>query len=777
MFGATGAAVTGLLLSLLTAAPAPAQETVDHASCRPDGLYATPGVDTPYCTVYDEEGREDLGANHQRRVIGYFTGWRTGEDGRDPYLAPDIPWEHITHINYAFAHVGEDNRISVGPDTPQNPATGMTWPDVPGAEPDTSLPYRGHFNLLTAHKERHPHVKTLISVGGWAETGGYFGSDGERVASGGFYTMATNADGSVNHAGIATFAESAVEFLREYGFDGLDIDYEYATSMRDAGNPLDQWVANPRRAGLNKGYEELMRELRERLDRAGARDGRHYLLTVAAPSSGYLLRGMETHGISRYLDYVNIMSYDLHGAWNEHVGPNAALFDDGRDGELAAAGVYTTAQYGGIGYLNTDWAYHYFRASMPPGRINIGLPYYTRGWKNVTGGTNGLWGTARTTTCPAGSGLTTCGDGASGIDNLWHDLDTAGVESPAGSNPMWHAKNLEAGIVGDYVEQYGFPTDLELTGDYRRHWDDTLTAPWLWNADKRVFLSTEDEQSVAAKADYVVDRGIGGTMVWELAGDYEWDEAKGRYGPGHTLTRTMHERFRDAPPYGATRATIDMPTETLDIDVALTDFPLGDNNYPISPKLRITNNSDLTLPGGTEFRFDLGTSAPGTARDQSGFGTALVRSDHTRSNNIGGLDGPYHRMSLKLPGWQSLEPGGTVTLDFVYHLPVSTPSNWTVTVDGTTRGLAGDLTRGTVPAGEGGGSPGGGSEGGDQGTNDGSTGGNGECSAPSWRADAVHTGGDVVSWNGRLWRAQWWTTGEEPGTTGQWGVWVDLGPC
>ncbi len=116
------------------------------------------------------------------------------------------------------------------------------------------------------------------------------------------------------------------------------------------------------------------------------------MLTIAAPSSGYLLRGMETFDVTKYLDYVNIMSYDLHGAWNEHVGHNAALFDTGKDSELAMWDVYNTAQYGGIGYLNTDWAYHYFRGSMPAGRINIGVPYYTRGWQGVNGGENGAMG-------------------------------------------------------------------------------------------------------------------------------------------------------------------------------------------------------------------------------------------------------------------------------------------------------------------------------------------------------------------------------------------------
>nr|WP_206326087.1 chitinase C-terminal domain-containing protein [Streptomyces sp. N502] len=759
-------AVAGLVLAGL---PATVSHAADQESCRPDGLYRTPGVDVPYCSVYDSAGREKMGADHQRRVIGYFTGWRTGKDGTPAYLASDIPWDKVTHINYAFAHVDGGNQLSVGTDGPTNPATGMTWPGVTGADMDPALPYKGHFNLLNKFKKQHPDVKTLVSVGGWAETGGYFDDSGTRVNSGGFYSMATNADGSVNQTGIDTFADSAVEFIRKYGFNGVDIDYEYPTTMKDAGNPLDWSISNARRAGLVKGYAALMKTLREKLDRAGAADGRHYLLTVAAPSSGYLLRGMETFQVQKYLDYVNIMSYDLHGAWNEYVGPNASLFDDGKDAELAAAGVYSTSQYGGIGYLNTDWAYHYFRGSMPAGRINIGLPYYTRGFKNVTGGTDGLWGRAPSTDCPAGSGLTKCGDGAIGIDNLWHDLDTSGKESPAGSNPMWHAKNLEKGIVGDYVTRYGFPADTTLTGTYARKYDATLVAPWLWNAQKKVFLSTEDEQSVAAKADYVVDRGIGGTMVWELAGDYAWNAAEGQYEPGSALTTLMYEKFKSASPYGAQRSTIDLPAEALDIDVEFGQFPLGDSNYPISPKLKITNRTQTTLPGGTEFRFDYATSAPGNAKDQSGWGTSVIRSDHT-GTNVGGLKGDYHRVSLKLPSWQTLAPGASVELDFVYYLPVSTPSNWTVTFGGTTYALAGDLARGTTVVEPGTATP-------TPTPTPTPTGGTGQCTAPAWDAVTEYGGGSTVAHRGHSWKAKWWTKGEEPGTTGEWGVWQDLGAC
>jgi len=53
----------------------------------------------------------------------------------------------------------------------------------------------------------------------------------------------------------------------------------------------------------------------------------------------------------------------------------------------------------------------------------------------------------------------------------------------------------------------------------------------------------------------------------------------------------------------------------------------------------------------------------------------------------------------------------------------------------------------------------------------------GRCTIPAWNRTAIYTGGNQVSHNGRNWRAKWWTQGEEPGTTGEWGVWADLGAC
>ncbi|MGW2836518.1 carbohydrate-binding protein [Streptomyces sp. NPDC001493] len=53
----------------------------------------------------------------------------------------------------------------------------------------------------------------------------------------------------------------------------------------------------------------------------------------------------------------------------------------------------------------------------------------------------------------------------------------------------------------------------------------------------------------------------------------------------------------------------------------------------------------------------------------------------------------------------------------------------------------------------------------------------GNCAAAAWSSSAVYTAGNTVSYGSHTWKAKWWTQNETPGTTGEWGVWQDLGAC
>ena len=115
--------------------------------------------------------------------------------------------------------------------------------------------------------------------------------------------------------------------------------------------------------------------------------------------------------------------------------------------------------------------------------------------------------------------------------------------------------------------------------------------------------------------------------------------------------------------------------------------------------MTITNRSTVTLAGGTEFGFDVPTAIPDSITDQSGFGLKVsVSGTNAGGGNVRRAQGDFHRVSFKLPTWQSLAPGASVTITLNYYLPVPMPSNWTVNVGGTCRHQAGPRRRRHVHA-------------------------------------------------------------------------------
>ena len=105
-----------------------------------------------------------------------------------------------------------------------------------------------------------------------------------------------------------------------------------------------------------------------------------------------------------------------------------------------------------------------------------------------------------------------------GIDNIWHDLDKNGKGDWRRRRAHVACQNLEraASLGITTLPSYGQAWGLDpnnpahvMQGQYVRYYDDKAHAPWLWNEQKKVFLSTEDEESMGHKLDYIVKRGLG----------------------------------------------------------------------------------------------------------------------------------------------------------------------------------------------------------------------------------------------------------------------------
>lgn len=363
------------------------------------------------------------------RVVGYFSEWGIYQRKFD---VSAIPAAKLTHINYAFAKIvnGEcalfDSYAAIDKAYP-----GDTWD--PGV-------LRGNFKQLQLLKKKHPHLKTLISVGGWTLSGPF-------------------SDLAVTDEGRKKFAKSCVAFMLKYGFDGVDIDWEYP-----GGGGLE---TNKTRPEDKQNYTLLLAELRAQLDVQGKTDKRAYLLTIAAPAGPKTFANLELDKIHKHLDWLNLMSYDFHGGWSDATNFNAALFpakaDPTKDEVIRTkfnASAAVTA---------------YLAAGVPAEKLVLGVPFYGRGWSGVK---------------PANDGL----------------FQAHNKQLPQGT---WEAGVFDyKDIAANYLGKRG-----------KRFWHDEAKVPWLFDAQTGLVISYDDPESLKLKAEYARDKKLGGVMIWELSAD------------------------------------------------------------------------------------------------------------------------------------------------------------------------------------------------------------------------------------------------------------------
>lgn len=354
-----------------------------------------------------------------KKIVGYFAEW--GVYQRD-YHVSEIPAAKLNVINYAFA-----NLTATG-DVVLYDSYAAVEKIYPG---DTSdQPLRGSFNQLRKLKRKYPHLAVLISVGGW--------------------TLSTNfSDVARTSQGRAHFAKSAVAFMKKYGFDGVDIDWEFP-----GGGGL-----SPGRPEDKHNFTLLLRTLRTELDTLGELKQRHYYLTIAAPAGTTQISNLEPALIAKHCDWINVMTYDMHGVWENATNHHAPLYSDD--------------------HLSVDSAVRAYReGGVPARKLVVGIPFYGRAWKNVTNRNNGLFQPA------SGAPM---GTWEEGMFDYW-DLVAKNSAAPG----IW--KKFQ---------------DSERIGAY-------IHAPTVENG---VFVTFDDPKSIAEKMRFVRKNQLGGAMLWELSGD------------------------------------------------------------------------------------------------------------------------------------------------------------------------------------------------------------------------------------------------------------------
>lgn len=246
------------------------------------------------------------------KVIGY-----AGDRSLPSITAEDAL--KLTHLNVAFGHVKND---------------------------EIRIDHLKNLDHLKELKKINPELTILLSVGGWG--------------AGGFSEAAATKEGR------KLMADSAVKILKQHTLDGIDLDWEYPC-YGEAGigsSPADK-----------ENFTYLLKEIRESLDGLEKETGKYYLLTIAAGADQYYVDGTEMAEVQKYLDYVQLMTYDMRGGFQTLTGHHTNLYTP--TGDLFRISVQKSVEI-------------FMQAGVPREKLVIGAAFYSRMWKDVPNKNNGL---------------------------------------------------------------------------------------------------------------------------------------------------------------------------------------------------------------------------------------------------------------------------------------------------------------------------------------------------------------------------------------------------
>ncbi|KAJ2305320.1 hypothetical protein IWW54_005118 [Coemansia sp. RSA 2705] len=360
-------------------------------------------------------------------VFGYLPTWQADK-------TDNIDFSKYTHITIAFA--------------------------VPDASGQLSMDNRDDMLKDWVDRLAESHTKVLVSLGGW---------------TGSKHLSPIMKDPKKRAQMIADM----VQWMRDFGFDGWDIDFEYPGRQGDLCHPFDA-----------KDSDNFLLFLGELRDALGGEFDDAKLITLATRFQPFDDASGPMSDVSAFadkVDYFNLMLYDFNGVWSSTTGPNAPLdFERGQ----------------GLQFSFKSSIQSWIDAGIPAGKINPGLPFY-----------------GRTVTAAADEDMSE----KSMYQPLRKEIPRGDADDreeadpscggPAVFSGIWKYRNLRAEGVLDAPDSAAAP--------WTRQFDNTTFTPWLFNTETRDFVSYDDATSIAAKAQHASASGLAGVMVWPITNDYE----------------------------------------------------------------------------------------------------------------------------------------------------------------------------------------------------------------------------------------------------------------
>ncbi len=382
---------------------------------------------------------------------------------------------------------------------------------------------RGIMKRLIMLKARFPHLKTAFSIGGWTLSGQFASVTADSVKR-------------------KKLIDSSIAFANKFGFDGIDIDWEYPVvggNLDSAMPGVNYAEANPGFATDATNYTTFLKELRAAINANGAASDRPRTksgkieISIAVGLGPKTIDAVNYADFIDYVDTVNLMAYDFNGGWSGVVSHNAPLYDNNgqagakgltggfdqsewnnhdavlnilwnlknqgskalrSDGELGKARFHkgdngSTSQQTREALLNDPTLTNYRK------KLVLGIPFYGR-----------IWSSSESL-------------GTGNLTKAWFSGSSASMGSlengVADTKDVLYARDNQT----DKIKQNGRASNWPLVAinesDIR--WDPIACASLIKTSGH--IVSFDDEDGIYHKAKYAKDKGLGGVMVWEVDGD------------------------------------------------------------------------------------------------------------------------------------------------------------------------------------------------------------------------------------------------------------------